>query len=237
MTTQPKQTTRSEEVIRKAQRISLACVTQFLSAAAGSRPWLDAIRLGRRGAQVPRFFRRHPDDFRGASQIPRSRAPQGAGRPAATPVYALPNEAIVAALRKRSRRSLPALCNPAFSPVPAPRPTRLPSCSRGWPPVCYDIVALRHAYSGGSSLAKSVTAQSPWRKSGVNQRRRRACHQSVLLPAARSLEVSRLSEVACAKDVENLIQTGTSGPDRRVHRRTDPGSGRLHHNRRLNTSR
>src|SRR6202007_1947166 len=31
----------------------------------------------------------------------------------------------------------------------------------------YDVVALRHAYAGGSSLTKSVTAQSPWRKSGI----------------------------------------------------------------------
>src|SRR6202790_135210 len=30
----------------------------------------------------------------------------------------------------------------------------------------YDIVALRHAYAGGSALAKGVTAQAAWRKSG-----------------------------------------------------------------------
>src|ERR1700690_1810647 len=31
----------------------------------------------------------------------------------------------------------------------------------------YDIIALRHAYAGGSALAKSVTAQAAWRKGGV----------------------------------------------------------------------
>src|SRR5579872_3851338 len=31
----------------------------------------------------------------------------------------------------------------------------------------FDIVALRHGYSGASSLAKAMTAQAPWRKSGV----------------------------------------------------------------------
>src|SRR6202049_4302863 len=31
----------------------------------------------------------------------------------------------------------------------------------------YDIVALRHAYAGASSLAKAVTAQAAWRKAGV----------------------------------------------------------------------
>src|ERR1700684_3171537 len=31
----------------------------------------------------------------------------------------------------------------------------------------FDIVALRHAYSGGSSLTKSLTAQGPWREAGL----------------------------------------------------------------------
>src|SRR5690242_9454709 len=31
----------------------------------------------------------------------------------------------------------------------------------------YDVVALRHAYAGSSSLAKGVTGQAPWRKAGV----------------------------------------------------------------------
>ena len=31
----------------------------------------------------------------------------------------------------------------------------------------YDVVALRHAYSGGSALTKAVTAHAPYRKGGV----------------------------------------------------------------------
>ena len=31
----------------------------------------------------------------------------------------------------------------------------------------FDVVALRHAYSGGSALAKAVTAHAPYRKGGV----------------------------------------------------------------------
>jgi len=31
----------------------------------------------------------------------------------------------------------------------------------------FDVVALRHAYSGGSALAKAVTAHAPYRKAGV----------------------------------------------------------------------
>ena len=74
----------------------------------------------------------------------------------------------------------------------------------------YDVVALRHAYSGGSSLAKSVTGQAPWRKGGVI---------SVGIAHAINPYCYRCPlhltypdcGVACANDVENLIQTGTSG--------------------------
>jgi 4-aminobutyrate aminotransferase-like enzyme len=74
----------------------------------------------------------------------------------------------------------------------------------------YDVIALRHAYSGSSTLAKGVTAQAAWRKSGVisvgvahalNPYCYR-CPLHLTYPAC---------GVACASDVENLIQTGTSG--------------------------
>lgn len=74
----------------------------------------------------------------------------------------------------------------------------------------YDVVALRHAYAGGSMLAKSVTGQAPWRKSGVI---------SVGISHAMSPYCYRCPlhlkypdcGVACANDVENVIQTTTSG--------------------------
>jgi 4-aminobutyrate aminotransferase-like enzyme len=74
----------------------------------------------------------------------------------------------------------------------------------------YDVVALRHAYSGGSQLAKALTAHSPYRKAGVI---------SVGISHAVNAYCYRCPlhltypecEVACAGDVENLIQTGTSG--------------------------
>jgi 4-aminobutyrate aminotransferase len=74
----------------------------------------------------------------------------------------------------------------------------------------YDVVALRHAYSGGSQLAKAVTAQAPWRKGGVI---------SVGIAHAINPYCYRCPlgmtypdcGVACAHDVENLIQRGTSG--------------------------
>jgi len=74
----------------------------------------------------------------------------------------------------------------------------------------YDVVALRHAYSGSSALAKSVTAQAAWRKSGVvsvgiSHALNPYCYRCPL-----HLKYPDCG-VACASDVENLIQTGTSG--------------------------
>ena len=74
----------------------------------------------------------------------------------------------------------------------------------------YDVVALRHAYAGSSALAKGVTAQAPWRKSGVisvgvSHALNPYCYRCPL-----HLKYPDCG-VACANDVENLIQTGTSG--------------------------
>jgi 4-aminobutyrate aminotransferase-like enzyme len=74
----------------------------------------------------------------------------------------------------------------------------------------FDIVALRHGYSGGSSLAKAVTGQAPWRKAGVvsvgvSHAVNPYCYRCPLHLTYPDCGV------ACAGDVENLIQTGTSG--------------------------
>jgi 4-aminobutyrate aminotransferase-like enzyme len=74
----------------------------------------------------------------------------------------------------------------------------------------YDVVALRHAYAGGSMLAKSVTAQAAWRKSGVisvgiTHAVNPYCYRCPL-----HLKYPDCG-VACANDVENVIQTTTSG--------------------------
>jgi 4-aminobutyrate aminotransferase-like enzyme len=74
----------------------------------------------------------------------------------------------------------------------------------------YDVVALRHAYAGGSALAKSVTAVAPYRKAGVisvgiSHAVNPYCYRCPLHLTYPDCGV------ACAYDVENLIQTGTSG--------------------------
>src|SRR6184192_3213585 len=74
----------------------------------------------------------------------------------------------------------------------------------------FDLVALRHAYSGGSALAKGLTAHANYRKGGVigvgiSHAVNAYCYRCPL-----HLKYPDC-EVACAGDVENLIQTGTSG--------------------------
>ncbi|MDE3179042.1 MAG: aspartate aminotransferase family protein [Acidobacteriota bacterium] len=74
----------------------------------------------------------------------------------------------------------------------------------------FEVVALRHGYSGHSLLTKSLTGQAPWRRGGVI---------SVGVTHALSPYCYRCPlglsypncEVACARDVENVIQTTTSG--------------------------
>jgi 4-aminobutyrate aminotransferase-like enzyme len=74
----------------------------------------------------------------------------------------------------------------------------------------YDVVALRHAYAGSSQLAKAVTAHAPWRKSGVISVGIAHAINPYCYRCPLGLKYPDCG-VACANDVENLIQTGTSG--------------------------
>jgi 4-aminobutyrate aminotransferase len=74
----------------------------------------------------------------------------------------------------------------------------------------FEIVALRHGYSGRSQLAQGLTGHAPWRKSlpatvGVVHALNAYCYRCPLGKTYPSCEV------ACAKDVESTIQTTTSG--------------------------
>jgi 4-aminobutyrate aminotransferase len=74
----------------------------------------------------------------------------------------------------------------------------------------FDVIALRHSYSGASAATKALTGQSAWRKSGVISMGVAhaispycyRCPLGMTYPSC---------EVACANDVEDLILTGTSG--------------------------
>jgi 4-aminobutyrate aminotransferase-like enzyme len=73
-----------------------------------------------------------------------------------------------------------------------------------------EIVALRHGYSGRSMLAQSLTAQSAWRAlptqiAGVKHAVSPYCYRCPLHLTYPSCGI------ACAKDIEELIRTTTTG--------------------------
>src|SRR3954469_19617002 len=74
----------------------------------------------------------------------------------------------------------------------------------------FEIVALRHGYSGRSQLAQGLTAHAPWRKSlpgtfGIVHALNPYCYRC---PFGATPDKCGIE---CAKDVENVIQTTTSG--------------------------
>jgi len=74
----------------------------------------------------------------------------------------------------------------------------------------FEVVALRHGYSGHSLIAKSLTGQAPWRRGGVvslgiSHAMNPYCYRCPL-----GLTYPDCG-VACAQDVEDVIQTTTSG--------------------------
>jgi 4-aminobutyrate aminotransferase-like enzyme len=75
----------------------------------------------------------------------------------------------------------------------------------------FEIVALRHGYSGRSAIGQTLTAHGTWRKSlpvpaaGFVHAMNPYCYRCPLGKTYPSCEV------ACAKDVEAVIQTSTSG--------------------------
>jgi 4-aminobutyrate aminotransferase-like enzyme len=74
----------------------------------------------------------------------------------------------------------------------------------------FEIVALRHGYSGRSQLAQGLTAHASWRKSlpgtfGIVHALNPYCYRC---PFGATPDTCGIE---CAKDVENVIQTTTSG--------------------------
>jgi 4-aminobutyrate aminotransferase-like enzyme len=71
------------------------------------------------------------------------------------------------------------------------------------------VIALRHGYSGRSMMATTLTAHAPWRSQewvpGIKHALAPYCYRCPL-----NLEPSSCG-VACARDIEELIQTTTSG--------------------------
>ncbi len=210
MTTQPKPTaSRSEEVVRKHKEYLWPAVTNYyqqpLVADRGQmqyvwdlegKKYLDffggilTISVGHGNPKVTGKIKAQMDRLQHTSTL-------------------YPNEAIVA-LAEKLAQITPGKLQKSFFTNSGTEANEAAILLARMATGSYDVVALRHAYSGSSSLAKSVTAQAPWRKAGII---------SVGIAHAISPYCYRCPlglkypdcGVACANDVENLIQTGTSG--------------------------
>jgi 4-aminobutyrate aminotransferase len=209
MTTTPKPTTRSEEVMRKHREYLWPAVTNFyqqpLVADRGSMQYVWDVE-----------GRRYLDFFGGILTISVGHANPRITGPIKTQVDKLqhlstlyPNEAIVS-LAEKVARITPGALNSTFFTNSGTEANETAILLARMATGSYDIVALRHAYAGGSSLTKSVTAQAPWRKSGIISIGVAHAINPYCYRCPLGLKYPDC-EVACAKDVENLIQTGTSG--------------------------
>ena len=73
----------------------------------------------------------------------------------------------------------------------------------------FEVVALRHGYSGRSSLTRGLTGMNTWRKGtievGIVHAMNPYCYRCPL-----GLKYPEC-EVACVKDIESVIQFSTSG--------------------------
>ena len=210
MTTTPKITaTRSEEVIRKHKEFIWPAVTnyyqhplvadhasmQYLWDIEGNK-YLDffggivTIGVGHCNPKVTSKIKAQVDKLQHTSTL-------------------FPNEAVVALAEKLAEITPGKLQKSFFTSSGTEANEAAIMLARMAGP-SYDIVALRHAYSGGSALAKSVTAQSAWRKGGVisvgvSHAVNPYCYRCPLHLTYPSCNV------ACANDVESVIQTTTSG--------------------------
>lgn len=73
-----------------------------------------------------------------------------------------------------------------------------------------EIIALRHAYHGRSSLGMTLTGQSTWRLGGVPEPGIVHAHNAYCYRCPFALNYPACN-VKCARDVEDLIRTTTSG--------------------------
>ena len=210
MSTQPKSTTsRSEEVIRKHQQYLWPAVTnyyreplvadhasmQYVWDVEGNR-YLDffggilTIGVGHCNSKVTSKIKAQVDKLQHTSTL-------------------YPNEAIVA-LAEKLAQITPGQLQKSFFTNSGTEANEAAILLARMAGPSYDVVALRHAYSGSSALAKAATAQAAWRKSGIisvgiSHAINPYCYRCPL-----HLKYPDCG-VACANDVENLIQTGTSG--------------------------
>src|ERR1700726_37404 len=167
MTTQPKpMPSRSEEVVRKHKEYIWPAVTnyyqkplvadhasmQYLWDIEGNR-YLDffggivTIGIGHCNPKVTSKIKEQVERLQHTSTL-------------------FPNEAIVA-LAEKLAQITPGRLQKSFFTSSGTEANEAAILLARMAGPSYDVVALRHGYSGGSTLAKSATGQAAWRKGGV----------------------------------------------------------------------
>jgi 4-aminobutyrate aminotransferase-like enzyme len=209
MTMQPKQATRSEEVVRKHKEYIWPAVTNFYK-----EPLVADHASMQHVWDVE--GRKYLDFFGGILTVSVGHANPRITGPVKAQIDRLqhlstlyPNEAIVA-LAEKVAQITPGALQSSFFTSSGTEANEAAILLARMATGSFDIVALRHAYSGGSSLTKAVTAQAPWRKSGIISFGIAHAINPYCYRCPLGLKYPDC-EVACANDVENLIQTGTSG--------------------------
>jgi len=73
-----------------------------------------------------------------------------------------------------------------------------------------EIIALRHGYSGRTELTMNLTAHAPWRRAGSSIGYIKHAHNAYCYRCPFGLSYPNC-DLQCAQDIEELIQTTTSG--------------------------
>ena len=74
----------------------------------------------------------------------------------------------------------------------------------------FDVIALRHGYSGGTTITKALTAQAPWRIHGSTIPGIKHTLNGYCYRCPFNLKPDTCG-TACAQDMENVVRTMTSG--------------------------
>ena len=134
-----------------------------------------------------------------------------ADRPARARLDALPDPADRRARREARERSRPGKLKKAFFTASGTEADETAVAARaGRTRARQELIALRHGYSGRSLLAQSLTAHAKLPRHPDAGRRHQARARALLLPLPLRPEYPSC-DVKCAKDIEELIQTTTTG--------------------------
>ena len=195
----------------QTQTIPVSRRGHVLSGAAGAGARRRRVRLGRRRQPLSRRLRRRADDQRRPRQSPGRGGDRRAGEEAVARFDAVCQRPQSELAERLAEITPGQTARRVSSPAAAPRPTKRPSPRPRMPPGAFEIVALRHSYSGRAAQTlgrlrpgalETLARQVP----GIRPRAR-----AVLLSLPVQPRVSRL-------------RSGV----RRRHRRVDPHQ---HHRR------